>query len=158
MVAALGLPVDILENYGPLTDCFVTHTWSPNFVEMWRSHLPFWNYSKFKFLSVWLENAYSCPKMGVWGVIWPLNGVQCQRDPKMQILVWFHVIWVIKHENPTVGVTCSWVLEDVYKKVIWCIWVGNYLCICRFRVVVCVVCEWKVWKEGLFRVAPNLGF
>jgi len=46
----------------------------------------------FSILRVWLENAYSRPKnWGFWGIL-PINGEQCQRNPKRHILARVRVV------------------------------------------------------------------
>jgi len=68
--------------------------------------------SDFNFTPVWLQNACSSPQNWVWG-LWPLKVEKCQRDPRRHILSKFCVVWVIKRENPSTGLTCRWV---PYKK------------------------------------------
>ena len=46
-------------------------------------------------------------KIEVFGKFHPQNGEQCPRNPKMHILAWVRIVWAIKSENPSTGLTCS---------------------------------------------------
>jgi len=48
-------------------------------------------------------------KIGGFGQVDPLNGLQYQPKPKRHTLAWVPVIWAIKRENVVNGLTCMWV-------------------------------------------------
>ena len=58
-----------------------------------------------------LKTPIHAPKIGFLGVFHPKNGEQYHKTPKRHILARVRVVWAIKRENPSTGLTCRWVDE-----------------------------------------------
>jgi len=62
-----------------------------------------------------LKTHIHAPKLFFWGNFTPKMGSNINKTPKRHILVRVHVDWAIKRENPSMGLTCRWVLRKRYK-------------------------------------------
>jgi len=72
-----------------------------------------WN---FQYFAVWLENADLCPQnWGDRGISPPKWGAMSTKPPKGTSLL-IPVVWAIKRENPSMGLTCRWVHEKGINK------------------------------------------
>ena len=68
-----------------------------------------WNFQCF--CTFGLKTPIHAPKIGVWGYFTPKMGSNINEIPKRHILARVRVVWAIKHENPSTGLTCRWVPE-----------------------------------------------
>ena len=56
-----------------------------------------------------LKTPIHTPKIGVFGGFHPKIGSNINETSKRHTLAWVRVVWAIKPENPSTGVTCRWV-------------------------------------------------
>ena len=83
----------------------------PNLVKIDAVVTITWNFQYFARLA-W-KRLFHAPKIGVLGVFHAQNEGQYQQNPHIPAQV--RVVWAIKCENPSTGLTCRWLHEKRYK-------------------------------------------
>ena len=81
----------------------------------WNRCISFDNMKLSIFCPFGLKTPIHAPKIGVLGYFTPKMGSNVNETPKRHILVRIRVVWAIKRENPSAGLTCRWVHEKKYK-------------------------------------------
>ena len=66
-------------------------------------------------VSITWKRLFTPPKIGVWGYFTPQMENNIIETPKKHIIARVHVVWEIKRENPSTGLTCRWVPEKRYN-------------------------------------------
>ena len=81
--------------------------WSLSLCKIWlESMQQFWKYGRFSISRVWLENAYSRPKIKCFGGFWPPIWEAMWKIQKRHILARVRIVWAIMRENPSRCLTC----------------------------------------------------
>jgi len=84
-----------------------------NFVEIDAAVSITWNFQYFARLA-W-KRLFTPQKLGFLGYFTPKMGSNVNETPKRHILARIRVVWAIKRENPSAGLTCRWVHEKKFS-------------------------------------------
>ena len=77
----------------------------------WNRCISFDNMKLSIFYPFGLKTPIHAPKLGVSGYFTPKMGSNVNETPKRHILAQIRVVWAIKRENLSTGLTCRWVHE-----------------------------------------------